>query len=82
VLGVLPADEGLGADDITAADVDFGLVVQNELIVLQCPAQVSEQHELGRGVPVDVAHPERGVQGRLELGGDGGRVGYGGDGGE
>ena len=46
-LGVLPAHQGLGADDLAGADADLGLVVQDELAAVQRPAQVPEQRELG-----------------------------------
>src|SRR5664280_1449363 len=52
-VGVLPADQGLGADDVPGADADLGLVVQDQLVAVQRPAQVPEQRQLRRGVAVD-----------------------------
>ena len=31
---MLPADQGLGTDDLTASHIDLGLVVQDELLLL------------------------------------------------
>src|SRR5660397_36663 len=52
-VGVLPADQGLGADDVPGADADLGLVVQDQLVAVQRPTQVPEQRQLRRGVAVD-----------------------------
>ena len=52
VLGVLPAHQCLGADKVSGK-VDFGLVIQHQLIALECPPQVPDHRELGRGVPID-----------------------------
>src|SRR5450756_2393320 len=58
-VGVLPADQGLGADDVPGADADLGLVVQDQLVAVQRPAQVPEQRQLRRGVAVDGHSPAK-----------------------
>ena len=53
-LGVLPADEGLDADDLSGTDVALRLVVQVQLVVVDAAAQVTEQGQPLRGVQVVV----------------------------
>ena len=48
MLGVLPADQALGAADLGAAHVDDRLVVHDELVALQRPLEVADHAQ-----PVD-----------------------------
>jgi hypothetical protein len=46
---MLPAHQGLGADDAAAAQRDLGLVVQHELVALEGPPQLTLQVETEAG---------------------------------
>ena len=66
--GVCPANEGLDAGDDVEGEVEFGLVVQLELVVLECEVKIREQGQsvAAAGVEFGGVHarwPPRGLGG-------------------
>ena len=47
-LGMLPADQGLGTGDACCAKIHLGLVMQYELLRLDCRAQLADERKITR----------------------------------